>query len=97
MLGVNVHVTKWNLPVADREVTGYVLVKKKLIVTWIVTNVALVLLIGASFQYTNYIAQQLCGVVNISLNAYNSNPRPTETGKTLAAEFHRISKKYHCN
>jgi hypothetical protein len=75
---------------------SYILVKRKLVVTWIITNIAMLILIGLSFQYANIVAHQLCGVITISLKAYQNNPHPSSTGEQLESEFLRLSDKYNC-
>lgn len=74
----------------------YLMVPRRLIRTWLVSNVVMLLLIGTSFQYTNYVFRQLCGVITISDDSYKAAPSPYATGKLLAKEMDRIRTKYHC-
>lgn len=82
---------------ADKKGPVFLVIPRKLIITWITINAVLFVGIIFSYQYTNYVARQLCGVIRISNNAYDANPNPSATGKTLATEFHKLAKKYHCS
>jgi hypothetical protein len=81
---------------SEKKQIVYLMIPRKLVVG--VTSLWLVLFIGvlASFQYTNYVARQLCGVINISNDAYKANPNPSPTLQRLIKEFDKLNKHYHC-
>lgn len=74
----------------------YIMVPRKLVITWITSYVILLVLVLYSFQYTNHVFRQLCGVISISDDSYKAAPPGLATGILLAKEFDRIKNKYHC-
>lgn len=74
----------------------YLMVPKKLIMVLLLITVGQFIAIGASFQYTMYVARQLCGVVKISNDSYKTHPPSSPTGQQLSKEFDRLTKRYHC-
>ena len=78
----------------------YVMVPRKLIITWFSTTLILFIMILFSFQYANYVDRRSnglwCGVVNLFDDTYKESPPTTDAGKSLAAEFDRIRKGFKC-
>jgi hypothetical protein len=75
---------------------AYVILSRKLMIAWLVSYLLLFVGILGSYQYANLVAQQLCGVIQLSNDTYKKQPPPSETGKLMAKEFSKIIKKYHC-
>lgn len=78
----------------------FLIVPRKLVITWVVSTFILFLLNIASFQYTNYVDRRSnglwCGIINLFDDTYQKTPPPTSTGQILAREFNRIRKGYNC-
>jgi hypothetical protein len=79
----------------------YIMVPRKLLVTWLVVTGLLFTGILASFQYTNYVDRRsnndLCGLVNAFDDTYKATPPPSDTGKVLAREMIRLRDRFKCS
>lgn len=74
----------------------YIMIQRKLIIAWIASSSIIFILVLGSYQYANYVARQMCGVISISNASYKKNPPSLATGQSLAKEFDKLNKKYHC-
>ena len=74
----------------------FILAKRKLVITWLIGYVLLLGLVLGSYQYTNYVFRQLCGLISNSDDVYKESPPPSSTGKNMAKEMDRLRNKYHC-
>lgn len=83
-----------------RDKPTYIMVPRKMIVTWIATTTVLIVINISLFQYANYIERKdnslLCGIVILFDNTYKQNPPAPGRGQVLAQEFHRIRTGYNC-
>lgn len=72
----------------------YLVVPRKMIVTWVVTNLLIFVLIFASFQYTNYTDRRSnkawCDIIAVSDDGYRMEPPTTPTGQLLARGFRAV-------
>ncbi len=75
---------------------GYVFVKKRLVVTWLISYLLLFAGIVFSVQYTIYTAQKWCSLVNLFNETYNSTPPTSDTGKRIAIEMAKLQRSYKC-
>lgn len=85
----------------------YIMVSRRLMITWITTSLVLFIGVISSFQYANYVDRKssklLCGIINLSATTARTNPTPptlTEeqlrTRQRAIAEFGKIQKGYGC-
>jgi hypothetical protein len=85
----------------EKKPVVYIMVPKKLVYTWLSTTLLLFALVGASFQYTNWVDRKSnglwCGIVNLFNDTYQKSPPPSTAGQILANEFIRLRKGFHCN
>lgn len=79
----------------------YIMVPRKLIITWIVSTIVLILLFLTSFQYANYVDRKSnrywCGIIKLFNDTYEKEPPNTQAGKVLADEFLRLYGKFECS
>jgi hypothetical protein len=87
--------------VTEAKKPVYIMVPRKLIVTWLSTTLLMFVLIAGSYQYTNYVDRKSnglwCGIVNLFNDTYKKSPPPSTAGQILAQEFIRLRKGFHCN
>jgi hypothetical protein len=78
----------------------YIMVPRKLLVTWVITTLVLFIAVVASFQYTNYVDRRSnrawCGTVELFTNTYKRTPPTTASGQILANEFVKLSQRFEC-
>lgn len=78
----------------------YIMVPRKLLITYITTTLVLFIGIIANFQYTNYVDRRSngfwCGIITLFDNTYDTNPPISATGATLAREFNSLNTKLKC-
>src|SRR5215213_8187486 len=78
----------------------YIMIPRKLVMTWLISTLCLFVLSLANFQYTNYVDRRSngfwCGIVVLFDDTYKKTPPPTEIGRKLAKEFGRIRTGYNC-
>lgn len=67
-----------------------------LIYVLVFTITSFLLLIGFNIYYTNHVARNICGVINILDGAYSSAPPATPIGRQLASEIHKAKLGYGC-
>jgi hypothetical protein len=80
----------------EKKKVVYITIPRKLMIAFISVDIALFVGIIASYQYTNYVSRQLCGVITISDDFNKKNPSPLPAQQAMAKEFTRIRKSYHC-
>lgn len=87
-----------NRPKVDRPT--YIMVSKRLIVTWLVVNLVQFAGILASFQYANYVDRKSnhawCEQLSLFNQAYAENPPPSDLGRKIAAGMLRLTSEF-CN
>ncbi len=74
----------------------YLMVPKKLIITWITTTIVLFIGFAGSIGFTIYNSQKLCGVVTLFNESYKNIPPTTDLGKEIATEMSKLQKSYRC-
>lgn len=78
----------------------FIMVPRKLIITWITINIVLFIGVIGSFQYTNYVDRSSnrlwCGMIVLFDDTYKKSPPPTPTGRILADEFRRLRSSFDC-
>lgn len=77
------------------------MVPRKLIITWIVSTIVLILLFLTSFQYANYVDRKSnrywCGIIELFNDTYAQEPPTSQAGKVLSNEFLRLYGKFECS
>lgn len=85
---------------SDKPVPVFIMVPRKLLITWVVVSAILFGGILYSFQYTNYVDRRSntywCGVVSIFDDSYKTEPPTNSRGETLAREFDKIRQRFDC-
>jgi hypothetical protein len=76
---------------SEKEI--FLMIPKKLIMTWIISYVALIGIILGVAVWSN---QQWCGIVTIFNETYKTKPSPTITGQELASEFKKLQNRFLC-
>ncbi len=78
----------------------YMMIKRKLIITWLASTIVLIIGIIASFQYTNYVLarnnKQWCTIVSLFDNSYKNEPPTSNRGENFSKEFSRLRMKFKC-
>lgn len=78
----------------------YLMVPRKLVITWLSSTLAMVVLILALFQYINYVQRQSdqrwCGMVVMFDNNYKTSPPPSALGQNIAKEFTKLRSEFGC-
>lgn len=80
----------------SKDKVVYLMVPKRLIITWIITSSILFLGVVGSVGFTIYNSQKLCGVVNLFNEAYKDTPPTTALGREIASEMAKLRKSYRC-
>lgn len=74
----------------------YLMVSRKRTITEIALWLLLFAIVLGAYQYTNYVSRQMCGVVALQDGIYKNTPPTMPTGKQMAIEFDKLSRKYKC-
>jgi hypothetical protein len=78
----------------------YIMIPRKMVITWVTATITLFLLNMASFQYTNYVDRRSngfwCGIVVLFDDTYKVTPPPTDVGIKLMTEFREMRNDFHC-
>lgn len=80
----------------------YIMVPRKLIISWITTTSILFVMSLASFQYTNYVDRKSngiwCGIVGLIDDRNQSNPSPPPNSQEFYIRFHDLrTRLLHCS
>lgn len=83
-----------------RNKPTYLMVPRKLMITWIASFICMVIMTSASIQWAYYIDkrsnQRWCGLVVLFNDAYRVNPPSTSLGKKIALEMLQLQTEFSC-
>lgn len=78
----------------------YIAITQAAIYALVVVFISALVMTVVSVQYANYVDRESntrwCGLMTTLDNAYTAQPPTTETGKTVAAEIHKLRNEFAC-
>lgn len=75
---------------------------KNLVINLTIIFISVFALAGCNLLYTNYVQhateQKFCGVINLAVSSYESNPAPTtKLGLALRDDYFKLQKDLECD